>query len=143
MAVLGTPVAIAALWILVRNGVGGGEEYWAPLPRHHVHKRQPRRSPPRRHAQQLTSVRNNPTPDATTSLVEACETALTCWEDWAAGESGLNLQAIFAMRNVPAQLRAALARAKHLAPVDAPPPQASPPPEEAGEKLSAATAVVG
>lgn len=115
MAVLGAPIALAALWILIRNGVACTESAWTTPPRAFGHKKRSRRSRPRTPPRPPAPARTV-APDPKVELVKACEAALACWEDWAAGESGLNLQAIFAMRDVPAQLRSTLAKVKNATP---------------------------
>jgi len=112
ISVLCAPLCLVVLWLLWRGGANVHEDHWYALPR-----MSPSAAPKDTWSQvrpvSAASPPDREHDDIKSDLLKVCERALFCWDYWSAGKSGVNLQDVFEVRNVPSQLRDAVSKAKN------------------------------
>lgn len=111
-AMVVAPVVAVALLLLWWRSYTLALDSWAQQPAALARRRSSRtRRPSQSRAPRRSPV---PRPEATPDLIKCCEKFLFCWDYWASGKSGADLQDVLRTRDVPQELRRSLARAKGL-----------------------------
>jgi len=113
VSLFAVPIALAAVAMVFRRGrlISADPWYGAPL----VPRIRAGRSGT---GGQEEAARTEPTEGARVDAVALCEKVLFCWDFWRRGKSGVHLEDVFAARDLPAEIRAALddARSRGRAP---------------------------